>query len=457
MKPDLTSDSCLRFVRKVSILWACLAFSLILLNGHAEAVTLEECIREALRRNPDANAAAIRVEAARAMISEADSAYFPQLSVAGGYAVTDNPTQAFMMQLNQRNLDIMAPGFDPNDPGNTDNLRLSAELKYRIYDFGQRRMMSESAALGVDAVNLQLAAIRNELIYQITRGYFSILQALDYVTVQQETIRSFEESLQVARDKYKAGTVIKTDVLNLEVALVQAREDLIRARNSVDLAIVALNTAIGYDFVTRESLPIPEKNVSTPPVLEQDFNAIENRPELQVIQKMSLAKELMYIKTKRQNYPVLDAYGSYDLNSGNLDAFEGSYTVGLTAEWDIFTGFRNSSAVRKAEAEWRAAQQEEENVRHKIKQDLRSARIQAAESWQRLETIRKSVESAAESLRITQVRYREGVAGITDLLTAQVGLTAMRTRSVAAVYDHAAAVSNLQRARGELYTHYSSQ
>ncbi|MGA9479211.1 MAG: TolC family protein, partial [Desulfobacterales bacterium] len=247
MKLDFTSDSCVRFVRPISILWACLAFSLIFLNGHAQAVTLEECIREALQRNPDANAAAIRVEAARAVISEADSAYFPQLSVAGGYAVTDNPTQAFMMQLNQRNLDIMAPGFDPNDPGNTDNLRLSAELKYRIYDFGQRRMMSESAALGADAVKFQLAAVRNELIYQITRGYFSILQALDYVTVQQETIHSFEESLQVARDKYKAGTVIKTDVLNLEVALVQAREDLIRARNSVDLAVVALNTAIGYD------------------------------------------------------------------------------------------------------------------------------------------------------------------------------------------------------------------
>jgi len=457
MKLNLTSDSCLRFGRPISILWACLAFSLIFLNAHAEAVTLEECIREALQRNPDANAAAIRVEAARAVISEADSAYFPQLSVAGGYAVTDNPTQAFMMQLNQRNLDITAPGFDPNDPGNTDNLRLSAELKYRIYDFGQRQMMSESAALGADAVKLQLAAVRNELIYQITRGYFSILQALDYVTVQQETIHSFEESLQVARDKYKAGTVIKTDILNLEVALVQAREDLIRARNSVDLAIVALNTAIGYDFVTRESLPVPEKKVSTPPVMEQDFNAIDNRPELQVIQKMSQAKELLYIKAKRQNYPVLNAYGSYDLDTGDLATFEGSYTVGLKAEWDIFTGFRNSSAARKAEAEWRAAQQDEEDVRNKIKQDLRRARIQAAESWQRLETIRKSVESASESLRITQVRYREGVAGITDLLTAQVGLTAMRTRSVAAVYDHAAAVSNLQRARGELHTLYSVQ
>jgi outer membrane protein TolC len=84
-------------------------------------------------------------------------------------------------------------------------------------------------------------------------------------------------------------------------------------------------------------------------------------------------------------------------------------------------------------------------------------RIQAAESWQRLEKIRKSVGSASEFLRITRVRYREGVAGITDLLTAQVNLTAISTRSVAAAYNHAAAVSNRQRAHGELYTRYSVQ
>jgi hypothetical protein len=33
-------------------------------------------------------------------------------------------------------------GSITNEPGNTDNLRLPAELKYRIYNFGQRRMLS---------------------------------------------------------------------------------------------------------------------------------------------------------------------------------------------------------------------------------------------------------------------------------------------------------------------------
>jgi len=455
MKLEFTSERSGRQVRFNFCLRTVLVVILILISGRSQAVTLEACIHEALRRNPDANAAASRVDAARAMIAEAGSAYFPQLSVTGGYALTNNPTQAFMMQLNQRKLDITAPGFDPNNPDRTDNTRLSAELKYRVYDFGQRRILFESAALGADAAALQLAAVRNELIYQITHGYFVVLQAQDYVDVQQEAVRSLEESLQVAQGKYKAGTAIKTDVLNLEVNLVQAREDLIRARNSVDLAIVALNTGIGYDFVTRENLPAPAQNVAAAPILEQDLDAIENRPELQAVRKMAQIKKGGYLQAKRQNLPVLNAYGSYDLDSGNLETYEGSYTVGIRAEWDIFTGFRNSGATRKAEAEWQAARREEEGVRNAIKQDLQNAQIKASESWQRLETIRKSVESAAESLRITQVRYREGVAGITDLLTAQLGLTAMRSRSVAALYDHAVAVSNLKRARGELYALYS--
>ncbi len=441
--------------RPMVILFLCLVSMIVLPAGRAEAVTLGECIREALDRNPDTQAAAMRVEAAQALILEAGSAYFPQLSVAGTYAATDNPTQAFMMQLNQRTLDIRSPEFDPNDPGNTDNFRISAALKYRVYDFGQRRMQTESAELGADAADFQLQSVRNELVFQVTRGYFGILQALDFVTVQTETISSLEESLQMAQARFKAGAAVKTDVLNLEVQLAQARENLIRARNSTDLAIAALNAVIGHEFVSPQNLPTTTSETLNPPPAVFDLDAVENRPEFKATSKMALAKEKEFLKYKRLYFPIVNAYGSYDLDSGDLDSFEGSYLVGITAEWDLFTGYRNSGAIRKAKAQWNAARQQELKVRNDLKLDLKQAQLQVVESWQRMDVVRKSVASAEESLRITRVRYREGVAGLTDLLTAQVGLTATRTRNVAAYYDYTVAMSNLQRARGELHTLYS--
>ena len=92
--------------------------------GMSQAASLEACVTAALENNPDVQAGMERINAARFMIKQAKSAYYPRLYLAGAYAYTDNPTQAFMMTLNQRNLNMMTPGFDPNEPDATDNCAL---------------------------------------------------------------------------------------------------------------------------------------------------------------------------------------------------------------------------------------------------------------------------------------------------------------------------------------------
>ena len=251
--------------RSACILYLCLVWIFIFTGTLAEAVTLNECIHEALARNPDATAAAMRVNAARAFITETGSAYFPQLSVAGTYAATDNPTQAFMMQLNQRTLDInrrtlilttpVTPttfGFPPvSNIGFT--ILVSAECSPRVSSWVPMLPI------------FKLQSVRNELIYQVTRGYFGVLQALDFVTVQQETVASLEESLQTAQSRVKAGAAVKTDVLNLEVQLAQAQENLIRAQNGADPArLAALNAAMGTTLSHRKTSPCPKERPRRP-------------------------------------------------------------------------------------------------------------------------------------------------------------------------------------------------
>lgn len=420
-------------------------------------LALEDCISAALEKNPSANAAAYRVDATRAMLKQVRSAYYPQVFLSGDYTLTDNPTRSFMMQLNQRQLDIRDPAFDPNDPGNTDNFRFSLGLKYRIYDGGKRRAQSTSAKLGSEAAEYLLSSFQNELIHQVTRGYYSVLQAQDFVGVQQESVKSLEKSLAIAGERVKAGSAVKTDVLNLEVQLAQAREDLIRAENSVKLAIAALNTSIGKELVTEQNLPAPQKGVPGPVSEQEDFKAVENRPELQAAHRQTLIKEQSYRKSVRDYIPIVNAYGSYDVDSEELSDFEGSYIVGVMAEWEIFDGFRRPGAVDRTRAEWEAARQSEENVRNNLKLDLRRAYIQAGEGRQRLAVAQKSVVSAEESLRITTVRYKEGAAPITELLTAEVGLTATHSRNVAAHYDYLIALSNVARARGDLIIQYRNK
>jgi len=414
----------------------------------SQAVTLETCIKTALENNPGIQAGITRINEAKYMIQQAESAYYPRLYLSGAYSVTDNPPQAFMMSLNQKDLDMAQAGFDPNDPDRTDNVRLSLGLKYQIYDGGVRTIQVRMAKEGKQLRELGLRAVQNELIHQVTRGYYGVLQAQSFVAVQEGSVKSLEESLRVATARFNAGSAVKTDVLNLEVKLAQAREDTIRVKNGVRLAIASLNTAIGSDLIFSSGIPVPAREAIMKKPDALDFSVLENRPELKATHSMSNIKEQSYEKISRENRPSMSAFGSYDFDSGDFAEFENSYLMGVMAEWEFFDGYQRQNKARVARAEWQTAQNETLKARNELRLDLHQAYLKAMDAWERLEVSEKSIESAAEALRITSEMYKQGAAEITVLLTAQVGLTTQKTRSVAAYYDYLTALSNYDRARG---------
>lgn len=436
-------------VRGVALFLAVLWLGL----SSASAVSLAECIAAALEANPDVCAATERVQAARAAIREAQSAYYPALGGSAAYGRTDNPPQAFMMLLNQRRV---SPQSDFNNPPDTDNLALSLGLRYRLIDFGRRGLDSQMAHGEAKIAKLVLRGLQNDLIHQVTRGYYAVLQAAAFVAVREESVQTLQESLRVANERLNAGGAVKTDVLNLEVQLAQAREDLIRASNSVKLALAALNTAIGRELVSATNLPARVEQPGARPPDHEDPEVIQNRPELQAAGKLAEVRQAALQRARREYLPTLNAFGSVDWDSDVSVEFEHSYFVGAALELEVFDGFRRHAAVVGARARERAVQAEARKAADNLRLDLTSASIQAGEAWERLEVVRKSIENAEEALRITQQRYRLGAADIPELLTAQVGLTGMRSRNVAALYDFLTALSNLDRARGQLVQRYAA-
>ena len=181
----------------------------------APAVTLDEAVQAALDHSPTLQAAESRIGAARAMLRQAQSYYYPSIGVSAGYSASDNPIQVFMMQLNQRQMDMMDPGFDANHPDDTDNLRLSLGAQWRLFD-RQRDAGKHMARYGAEASAHAFAAARNQLIHEITRGFHGVLQAKAFASVQAESVNSIEESLRIARARFDAGSAVRTDGLNLE-------------------------------------------------------------------------------------------------------------------------------------------------------------------------------------------------------------------------------------------------
>jgi len=416
----------------------------------AQAVTLEQAVQAALDNSPTLQAATAKIDAAQAMLRQAKSYYYPSVGLAANYSVSDNPIQTFMMELNQRQMNMMAPDFDPNDPEDTDNLRGSITAQWRLFDV-QRAAGNEMARLGSQASAEAFAAARNQLVHDVTRGFYGVLQAQAFAAVQEQAVQSIEESLRVARERFEAGGAVKTDVLNLETQLAQANEDLIKARNGAQLALAALNAGIGDDLVTADNIEAPDRRaLNAPPPVCTNPTAFEQRPEMRAATLMRQIKEQDVRKAKGGYTPTLSAFGSFDADSGNARDFENSYVAGVMAEINIFDGARTRAAVQAAQAELAAAQADEAKARLNLRLDLQQAFLGSQEAWERLEVTRKSLETAEEARRIVQEQYQQGAADIAILLQTQVGVTAMQTRYAAAQYDYLTALSNLKRAKGLL-------
>ena len=418
--------------------------SLKAVEGPSE-ITLERCIQTALEASPDVLSANARLSAAVASVKEVTSAYYPQIGLSGGWARTDNPSQAFFMSLNQRQASLQG---DFNHPNDTENVRGSVIAQWLLFDSGRREADRRAAKLGAAGSEFMLEAVRNDLVFQITRAYYGVLQIRAFILVQEETVKSLSESLRTATERNLAGSALKTDVLNLDVQLSQAGEELIRARNALKLGVAALNTAIGKKLVGPADV-VGLKGREVPVVSTNGVSGgVDARPEFRALNFRVKAMEALVTRARREYLPVVKGFGSVDWDSESLSGFEQSYIVGAAVEVNIFDGQRNRSGLARARAAAAETQAQAEKLRQALELDLTQACLNEQEAHERLEVAAKSLASAAESLRLTQERYQQGAAVITELLTAQTGLTATQTRQVAAQYDCLIARANVERAMG---------
>lgn len=414
------------------------------------ALSVADAVRAAFDTNPTLWAAAHRVAAAQSASDAAQAAWYPRLRVSAGYERTDNPPQAFMMQLNQGRLDMRDPAFDPNRPRNTGNANLTAGLHYLLYDGGARRVRADLAADATRQMALHQQAVRNALAFEVVQAWYGLLHACAMLEVQDDTLQSLESLLSAARERFAAGTAVRTDVLNLEVRLAEAREQQIQLRHARLLALEALHAAVGRELLSPEALPsAPAVDLPDPPP-DPGPAAYRQRPEWQAARLAWENADEAVRLARRDGRPRLKVFAASSLDGETLDDGRHSYRAGVVAEWEAFTGFERSAAIRRAVADSLAVEAELEALSNRLHFELRQAFLGLVEAQERIEVADQSAAGAAESLRITRERYAGGAVAISELLLAQVADTAARMRQVAARYDYCVAVANLQRATGGL-------
>ncbi len=419
-------------------------------------LSLEEAIRVALDQSPDLETAEHRTNAAHAAIDQAEAAFYPQLRMSGGYAATDDPVQAFMMTLMQRDFDF-AVNF--NHPSTTDNLNLRFKAIYSIYNGGRDRAGREAALATSEAQQQQFAAVQNALVLEVTRAFHTIRKARRLVEVERAAMASMEANLEVAQSRFEQGLALKSDVLDADVRLAEAREREVRARTALARSNTLFRSVLGVGegepVTASEAVDDPElddlaEQAAAADALQDAAQPLDvsRRPEWQAAQSAVEALEQQQRVAFGGYLPRVDAFANYDLNSGLGDGFEDSWIAGVNIEVDLFDGFLTHSRVHEARARVLESRAWLRRILLDLQAEARQAELGVREAAARLATSTRSVAQAEESLEIAKERYAGGLALMTQVLDAESALSAARQRSIAARADYRIMRASLDWALG---------
>ncbi len=412
--------------------------ALSLAANAAEPWTLERALDYALTHNPDARIAQQRIAAAQAGLEQANSTLWPRLQVQSGYTRTDNPMMAFGSILNQRSY---SSSLSFNDVPGVDDLNVQGMITVPLYAGGRNVAGRQAAKATTGAVKQESAAIRNELGFEVSRAFHTVLKTRQFILAAEAAVNSFETNLVVAGKRLEGGTLLKSDMLDIEVRLAQAREDLVRARNASTLAQRALRNLLGIEegeFVIADTAPA----VSAP-----DPGDFSQRPELAAARERERAAQAQVGGSKSGYLPRVSAFGSVDYDFGSVTGGNGqSYTAGVLAQWDLWDGFSTRAKVHEADAKLESAREEQRKLRLALDLEIEQARLDLKAADERLAVSGKTVEQAEESAGLTRNRFEQGLALSTQLIDSESALVAARVRRAEAEANRRIAIAALRKA-----------
>lgn len=406
-----------------------------------ELWTAEQAVAFAISENPDSTIATKRIEQARAaavMISAID---YPQINILADYGQTNNPMYSFGNILNQGAFDN---SIDFNDPGRTDNLRLQAEITYRLYNGGRDQASKEKAAAEVDMSRSDLTAVHRQLGFEIVKTFQAIVQAESMVKVREESLAAISAAVEVGQARYDAGDLLRQDLLNLELQRSRASENVIRSRHSLELARRSFLNLLGL----RDGSVMIDPDGGSPQILPRDIHYL-NRHELQKLAALEQAADAELRQAEGGRLPTLDAYAGYQVDNGwELDGNGDSWMAGVRMNYALYDGKKTSSQVAVARLKMLEIQALRKKTELALDLELQQAKLDYEQAQERKSVTEKMVSVAEEVARLSRVRFKEGVILASDLIDFEMRLSDAQARHLAAASNYRVAIANLRRAAG---------
>lgn len=380
--------------------------------------------------NQNVAAAVAAYDQARALTREQRASLFPQV-----------------------NLDASATRSG-NSNGASNSFRSNIGVSWAPDVFGRLRLGVDSASYNEQALLADLANARLAAQGELATNYFGLRLTDVERALDEETIAGYERTLRITRNRYEAGVVARTDVLQAETQLASTRADLVgleRTRAQYEHAIAVLvgkapaNFSLARD--AKWSVKVPGIPAELPSTL------LQRRPDVAAAERQVAQANAQIGVARAGFFPSFGLTGSIGRSAASIgDLFKASslvWSLGLSMTQMLFDAGATQAKVDASHAAM-------EQAAAKYRQTALAAFQNVEDQLVALRVLREQQvfrQDAARAANLVEQqtlnRYEAGQINYTDVVTAQVNaLNARRSLVQAEINRQLAAVSLIQALGG---------
>lgn len=395
-------------------------------------LTLDEAVTLALTRNQEIVKAREFGTYAQGRYVEERSAALPQIGFESGLSKNHDNT-------------LWANGLDQDQ-----NRRwFGLSLTQPVYTWGKIGAAVRAAEKGLMTAQDRLSVARQKTRLEVTSAFYSILLAKELHSLAQENLNQKTRHLEEAKRRFEAGVATDYDVLAAQVAVDNARPEVIRSQNQ----IIASQDQLRFLLSLEEEVDAEGRlDAEISPVQSYDSalaSAINNRPELTDLRHRIGMYEEIAVLARTGLKPRLDLKVGAEYK--DLEQTDGTaFSAGLVFSWPLFDGQRTNGKVAQAESDVRSLKADEQKLLDAIAQETREAANQVREAEEILSALASTIVQAERLLKMAETGFELGVKIRLEVEDAELNIRQAKSNLARARRDYLVARTRLAWVMGRL-------
>lgn len=390
----------------------------------AGTLTLQEGLRSVTQGNR-----LIRIALSEEAVSEADillarSAMLPNVNASISQTLLAHQPAAI---FGRQTVPISEKGF----------LSYSLTVQQLLYDFKASISRYEASKAVLRSKELDTKRVRGLVALNFALKYFDLLETEKMRLAAEKEVQRLESHLKDAKSLYTEGVITKNDLLQAEVRLSDSRQKLLSLCNLRSINASMLNNLLARPLSSEIEVVEPDNRVSA---TKYDLklsteSALNNRPEVQIINETMNALKLDEASKEADFYPRFFVRGSHDYTENSYQVHETNWSLTLGMSLNIFSGGSTKAELLKIQNRNAQLLEQKARIEDEVRLEVEKYYLDFQNAGERINVTKDAIEQAEENLRINNIKYKEGVGTATDVTDAVTLLTVAETNHQRAQYD----------------------